>query len=135
MQPESSMDPGEISIQKLKEACEMVTITKQRRHIFLETKRTLKRGFTSSKVRLSGLRPGSFIPYNTHSIPKSSNTYYQSQMFQVDRYSCHQQENSCSSDNNFQEELRSAPRSTVYRPRGNCINKVHYFFPFLDWYK
>ena len=35
MQPESSMDPGEISIQKLKEACEMVTITKQRRHIFL----------------------------------------------------------------------------------------------------
>ena len=42
MQPESSMDPGEISIQKLKEACEMVTITKQRRHIFLkETKRTL----------------------------------------------------------------------------------------------
>ena len=30
MQPESSMDPGEISIQKLKEACEMVTITKQR---------------------------------------------------------------------------------------------------------
>ena len=57
MQPESSMDP-EISIQKLKEACEMVTITKQRRHIFLnETKRTLKRGVTSSKVRLSGLRP------------------------------------------------------------------------------
>ena len=57
MQPESSMDPGEISIQKLKEACEMVTITKQR-HIFLsETKRTLKRGFTSSKVRSSGLRP------------------------------------------------------------------------------
>ena len=40
MQPESSMDPGEISIQKLKEACEIVTITKQRRHIFLhETKR------------------------------------------------------------------------------------------------
>ena len=34
MQPESSMDPGEISIQKLKEACEMVTITKQRRHIY-----------------------------------------------------------------------------------------------------
>ena len=25
MQPESSMDPGEISIQKLKVACEMVT--------------------------------------------------------------------------------------------------------------
>ena len=46
MQPESSMDPGEISIQKLIEACEMVTITKQRRHIFPnETKRTLKRGF------------------------------------------------------------------------------------------
>ena len=54
------MDPGEISIQKLKEACEMVTITKQRRHMFLnETKRTLKRGFTS-KVRLSGLRPEPF---------------------------------------------------------------------------
>ena len=35
MQPESSKDPGEISIQKLKEACELVTITKQRRHIFL----------------------------------------------------------------------------------------------------
>ena len=50
MQPESSMDP-EISIQKLKEACEMVTITKQRRHIFLnETKRTLKRRFTSSCI-------------------------------------------------------------------------------------
>ena len=52
MPPESSMDTEEISIQKLKEACEMVTITKQGRHIFLnETKRTLKRGFTSSKVR------------------------------------------------------------------------------------
>ena len=61
MQPESSKDPGEISIQKLKEACELVTITKQRRHIFLnETKRTLKRGFTSSKVRLSGLCPEPF---------------------------------------------------------------------------
>ena len=58
MQLEISKDPGGISIQKLKEACELVTITKQRRHIFLEeTKRTLKRGFTSSKVRLSGLRP------------------------------------------------------------------------------
>ena len=35
------MDPGQISIQKLNEAREMVTITKQR-HIFLaETKRTL----------------------------------------------------------------------------------------------
>ena len=33
MQPESSMDPGQISIQKLNEAREMVTITKQRRHI------------------------------------------------------------------------------------------------------
>ena len=43
MQPQSSMDPGLISIQKLNEACELVTITKQRRHIFLnETKRTLK---------------------------------------------------------------------------------------------
>ena len=41
MQPESSKDPGGTSIQKLKEACELVTITKQRRHIFLnETKRT-----------------------------------------------------------------------------------------------
>ena len=41
MQQESSMDPGQISIQKIKEAREMVTITKQRRHIFLnETKRT-----------------------------------------------------------------------------------------------
>ena len=33
MQPESSMDPGQISIQKLNEAREMVTITKQRRDI------------------------------------------------------------------------------------------------------
>ena len=70
MQPESSMDPGEISIQKLKEACEMVTITKQRRHIFLtETKRTLKRGFTSSKVRISGLRPEPFQLYWPHCLP------------------------------------------------------------------
>ena len=58
MQPESSKDPGGTSIQKLKDACELVTITKQRRHIFLnETKRTLKRGFTSSKVRLSDFGP------------------------------------------------------------------------------
>ena len=36
------MDPGQISIQKLNEAREMATITKQRRHIFPnETKRTL----------------------------------------------------------------------------------------------
>ena len=35
MQPNSSMDPGQISIQKLKKAREMVTITKQRRHVFL----------------------------------------------------------------------------------------------------
>ena len=49
------LDPGQISIQKLNEASEMVTITKQRRLIFLvETNRRL----TSSKVRLSGLRPG-----------------------------------------------------------------------------
>ena len=42
MQPESLMDPGQISIQKLNEAREMVTITKQRRHIFLkETKQTI----------------------------------------------------------------------------------------------
>ena len=42
MQPESSMDPGQISNQKLNEAREMVTITKQRRHIFLvHTKWTL----------------------------------------------------------------------------------------------
>ena len=42
MQTESSMDPLQISIQKLNEAREMVTITKQRRHIFLvETKLTL----------------------------------------------------------------------------------------------
>ena len=41
MQPESSIDPGQISIQKLNETREMVTITKQRRHIFLaETKRS-----------------------------------------------------------------------------------------------
>ena len=40
MQPESSKDPGGTSIQKLKEACELVTITKQRSNIFLnETKR------------------------------------------------------------------------------------------------
>ena len=70
MQPDSSMDPGEISIQKLKEACEMVTITKQRRHIVLdETKRTLKRGFTSSKVRLSGLRPEPFQLHWPHCLP------------------------------------------------------------------
>ena len=42
MQPERSTDPGQISIQKLNEAGESVTITKQRRHRFLvETKRTL----------------------------------------------------------------------------------------------
>ena len=70
MQPESSKDPGGISIQKLKEACELVTITKQRRHIFLnETKRTLKRGFTSSKVRLSGLRPEPFQLHWPHCLP------------------------------------------------------------------
>ena len=41
MQSESSMDPGQISIQKLNDVREMVTITKQR-HIFLaETKQTL----------------------------------------------------------------------------------------------
>ena len=69
MQPESSMDPGEISIQKLKEACEIVTTTKQRRHIFLnETKRTLKREFTSSKVRLSGLRPEPFQLHWPHCL-------------------------------------------------------------------
>ena len=69
MHSESSMDPGKISIQKLKEACEMVTITKQRRHIFLnETKRTLKRGFTSSKVRLSGLRPEPFQLHWPHCL-------------------------------------------------------------------
>ena len=70
MQPESSKDPGGTSIQKLKEACELVTITKQRRHIFLnETKRTLKRGFTSSKVRLSGLRPEPFQLHWPHCLP------------------------------------------------------------------
>ena len=43
MQPESSKDAGGTSIQKLKEACELVTITKQRRHIFLnETKTDIK---------------------------------------------------------------------------------------------
>ena len=64
MKPESSKDPGGTSIQKLKEACELATITKQRRHMFLnETKRTLKRGSTSSKVRLSGLRPEPFQYY------------------------------------------------------------------------
>ena len=52
MQPESSKDPGGTSIQKLKEACELVTITKQRRHIFLnETKRTLRVGGSRSKER------------------------------------------------------------------------------------
>ena len=70
MQPESSMDPGEISIQKLKEACEMVTITKQRRHIFLnETKRLLKRGITSSRVRLCGLRLEPFQLHWPHCLP------------------------------------------------------------------
>ena len=70
MQPESSKDPGGTSIQKLKEACELVTITKQRRNIFLnETKRTLKRGFTSSKVRLSGLRPEPFQLHWPHCLP------------------------------------------------------------------
>ena len=70
MQPESSKDPGGTSIQKLKEACELVTITKQRRHIFLnETKRTSKRGFTSSKVRLSGLRPEPFQLHWPHCLP------------------------------------------------------------------
>ena len=70
MQPESSKDPGGTSIQKLKEAFELVTITKQRRHIFLnETKRTLKRGFTSSKVRLSGLRPEPFQLHWPHCLP------------------------------------------------------------------
>ena len=70
MQPESSKDTGGISIQKLKEACELVTITKQRRHIFpYETKRTLKRGFTSSKVRVSGLRPEPFQLHWPHCLP------------------------------------------------------------------
>ena len=42
MQTEGSMDPGQISIQKLNEAREMVATTKQRRHLFLVlTKRTL----------------------------------------------------------------------------------------------
>ena len=42
MQPESSMNPGQISLQKLNEARELVTIKTQRRHIFpKETKRTL----------------------------------------------------------------------------------------------
>ena len=42
MQPESSTDPGQISIQKLNEACEMVTLIKQRKHTFLaETERTI----------------------------------------------------------------------------------------------
>ena len=50
MQPESSMDPGEISIQKLKEACEMVMITKQRRHIFL------KMGFLKKRFQKMGLQ-------------------------------------------------------------------------------
>ena len=70
MQQESSMDPGEISIRKLKDACEMVTITKQRRHISLnETKRTLKRGFTRSKVRLSSPRPEPFQLHWPHCLP------------------------------------------------------------------
>ena len=59
MQPESSMDPGQISIQKHNEAREIVTIAKQR-YIFLENKMTIQRRFTSSKVRLSGLRPEPF---------------------------------------------------------------------------
>ena len=42
MQPETSKDPGQISIKNSMKALEMVTITKQRRNIFLvETKRTL----------------------------------------------------------------------------------------------
>ena len=41
MQPESSIVPRQISTQKLNGAREMVTITKQRRQIYLvETKRT-----------------------------------------------------------------------------------------------
>ena len=38
---ESSMDPGQISIQKLNEAREMVTITEQRDIILVEPKRAL----------------------------------------------------------------------------------------------
>ena len=33
MQTESSIDPGQISIQTFNEAREMITITKERRHI------------------------------------------------------------------------------------------------------
>ena len=57
MQPESSMDPGQISIQKLNEAREMVTITKQRRDISCWNETDIKRRLTSSKVRLSGFVP------------------------------------------------------------------------------
>ena len=51
------MDPGQISIQKINEAREIATITKQRRHIFLNEKKDIKRRFTSSENRLSGLLP------------------------------------------------------------------------------
>ena len=55
------MDPRQISIQKLKEAREMVTITKQRRHIFLvETKQTLIEDLQS------GLRLEPFQPHGLH---------------------------------------------------------------------
>ena len=41
MQQESSMDPRQISIQKLNEAREMVTITKQRYILLNERKRNM----------------------------------------------------------------------------------------------
>ena len=70
MQTESSMNPGQISIQKLNEARGLVTITKQRRHIFLVLNKTyIKLRFTSSKVRLSGLRPELFQLHWPHCLP------------------------------------------------------------------
>ena len=67
MQPESSMDTGQISIQKLNEAREIVTITKQRRHIFL-VETDIESRFASSKVRSSGLRPEPFQLHWPHCL-------------------------------------------------------------------
>ena len=69
MQPESSVNRGQLLIQKLNEARGMVTITQQRRHIFLvESKRTLN-AVTSNEIRLSDLRPESFLLNWTHCLP------------------------------------------------------------------
>ena len=66
MQTENSIEPGQFSIQKLNEAREMVTVTKQIKHIFCRNKSDIKSRFTSSKVRLSGLRPEPSQPHWLH---------------------------------------------------------------------